>query len=54
MNSKTSHELHELLTSKKISAVELVESVYERIDKVESKVQAYVTQTREEALVCVT
>lgn len=51
MKAKTSHELHELLMSKKVSSVKLVESVFEQIDRVEPKVQAYTTLTREEALI---
>ncbi len=47
---KTIHELHEQLTSKEISAVELTQSVFDRIDAVEKSVQAYVTLTRETAL----
>lgn len=48
---KTIHELHEQLTNKEISAVELTQSVFKRIDSVEKSVQAYVTLTRETALV---
>jgi aspartyl-tRNA(Asn)/glutamyl-tRNA(Gln) amidotransferase subunit A len=47
---KTIHELHDQLTSKEISAVELTQSVFDRIDSVEKSVQAYVTLTRETAL----
>jgi aspartyl-tRNA(Asn)/glutamyl-tRNA(Gln) amidotransferase subunit A len=47
---QTIHELHEQLTSKEISAVELTQSVFDRIDAVEKSVQAYVTLTRETAL----
>lgn len=50
MNTKTAHELHSLLANKKISAVELTKAVYERIEKVEDKIKAYVTITKEEAL----
>jgi len=50
MNNKTCHELHQLLTDKKISSVELTKSVFDRIDKVENKVKAYVTITKESAL----
>ncbi|MBQ7199138.1 MAG: Asp-tRNA(Asn)/Glu-tRNA(Gln) amidotransferase subunit GatA, partial [Selenomonadaceae bacterium] len=44
---KTAHELHELLTTKKISAVELTENVFERIDEKESEIGAYLTLTRD-------
>ena len=50
MNSKTAHELHTLLANKKISSVELIEKVFERINSVEGKVQAFVTLTKEEAI----
>ena len=46
---KTAHELHELLTTKKISAVELTKYIFERIDEVEPKIGAYLTLTREVA-----
>lgn len=50
MHKKTAHELHSLLTSKKLSSQELAESVFSQIDKTDSKVRAYVTVTREEAI----
>ncbi|MEE8637922.1 MAG: Asp-tRNA(Asn)/Glu-tRNA(Gln) amidotransferase subunit GatA [Candidatus Margulisiibacteriota bacterium] len=50
MHTKTAHELHSLLINKKISSVELTETVLEQINKVENKIQAYVTITKEEAL----
>ncbi|OGC22976.1 aspartyl/glutamyl-tRNA amidotransferase subunit A [candidate division WOR-1 bacterium RIFOXYB2_FULL_42_35] len=50
MNNKTAHELHNELKNKKISSVELTEAVFAQIEKVESKVQAFVTLTKEEAL----
>lgn len=46
----TAHQLHEKLVSKEISAVELTQSVLDRVDAVEKDVQAYITQTREGAL----
>ncbi len=46
----TAHQLHEKLVSKEISAVELTNSVLNRVDAVEKDVQAYITQTREGAL----
>ena len=46
----TVHELHELLQNKKISSVELTKAVYDRIDEVEGKVDAYVTLDRENAM----
>lgn len=46
----TAHELHDLLVKKEISAVELNEAVFKRIETVEDKVKAYLTLTRESAL----
>ncbi len=46
----TAHQLHEKLVSKEVSAVELTQSVLDRVDTVEKDVQAYITQTRAEAL----
>jgi aspartyl-tRNA(Asn)/glutamyl-tRNA(Gln) amidotransferase subunit A len=46
----TAHELAERLARKEVSAVEAVESVFARIDEVESKVDAYLLPTREIAL----
>lgn len=46
----TIHELHDKLAKKEISARELAESVFSRIDKVEDKVKSYVTITKENAL----
>jgi len=46
---KTAHELHELLTTKKISAAELTADVFARVDEMENKIGAYLTLTRAEA-----
>jgi aspartyl-tRNA(Asn)/glutamyl-tRNA(Gln) amidotransferase subunit A len=46
----TIHELHEQLTRKDISAVEITQDVFRRIDAVEGKVNAFLTQTRETAV----
>lgn len=46
----TAHELHEKLTNKEISSVELTESVYNRIEQVDSLVNAYVTLDKENAM----
>ena len=46
----TAHELHEKLVNKEVSSVELTNAVYERIDAVEDKVNAYVTLDKENAL----
>ena len=47
---KTAHELHELLQSKEISAVELAENIFERIEKKESEIQAYLEITKSQAI----
>ena len=46
----TAHEAHEKLREKEFSAVDLTQSVLERIEAVESKVNAYITTTPELAL----
>lgn len=46
---KTAHELHELLTAKKISAAELTADIFSRIDEAEDKIGAYLEITREKA-----
>lgn len=50
LNRLTAHELHEKLTSREISSLEITEAVFQRIDEVEDKVKAFVTVTRETAL----
>ena len=47
---KTAHELHELLTAKKISALELTKDLFERIDAKESEIGAYLEITKNQAL----
>lgn len=39
----TVHEMSDLIRSKKVSAVELTQSVLDRINAVETKVQSYIT-----------
>ncbi|HOV78985.1 MAG TPA: Asp-tRNA(Asn)/Glu-tRNA(Gln) amidotransferase subunit GatA [Bacillota bacterium] len=46
----TAHELHGLLTKKEISAEELCETVFERIEAADDKICAYITRTKELAL----
>lgn len=48
--AKTAHELHDLIRKKEVTAVEVVESVYQRIHAVDPKVNAYVTLAEEAAL----
>lgn len=47
---QTIHTLHERLTKKEISAVELAKSVFARTDSVEPKIRSYITETREQAM----
>ena len=48
--NETVYDLHEKLTKKEISSVELTEKVFDRIDKVEDSVKAYITLDKEGAL----
>lgn len=50
LNQLTAHELHKKLKAREITSVELTESVYERIDAVESQVKGYLTLTKDRAL----
>ncbi|MDR2861220.1 MAG: Asp-tRNA(Asn)/Glu-tRNA(Gln) amidotransferase subunit GatA, partial [Syntrophobacterales bacterium] len=50
-NELTIHELQKKLQDREITAVDLVEATFARIDEVEGKVQAYITLVREEALI---
>lgn len=43
-------ELRELLDKREIAVSDIVDSVYKRIEAVENRVKAFVTQTREEAM----
>lgn len=45
----TAFQLHQKLTAKEVSAVEIAQAVFDRIDQVEEDVKAYVTQTRDTA-----
>ncbi|MFC1713790.1 Asp-tRNA(Asn)/Glu-tRNA(Gln) amidotransferase subunit GatA [Candidatus Poribacteria bacterium] len=46
----TAHEIHDLLIKREVSAVEVTESVFRQIGKVEEKIHSYITLTREDAL----
>ncbi|MBP2655154.1 MAG: gatA [Firmicutes bacterium] len=46
----SAHELRKKLQAKEVSAVEVAEAVYNRVDAVEDTVQAYISLTREAAL----
>ena len=44
------HKLHEKLVAGEVSAVEITESIYDRIEEVENDVQAYLNLTKEQAI----
>ena len=46
----TAHELHAKLAAREVSAAEITAAVFGRIDAVEGKVSAYITQTRDLAM----
>ncbi len=50
LNQLTAHELHDKLKAREITAVELTESIYERIEEVEPHVKGYLTLTKDIAL----
>ncbi len=50
LNKLTAHELHAKLAAKEVSAAEITAAVFSRIDAVEDKVRAYITQTRDLAM----
>lgn len=50
LNQLTAHELHDKLKNREITAVELTEAVYQRIEEVEPHVKGYLTLTKEIAL----
>jgi len=50
LSGLTIHEAHALLRERQISAVELTAAVFERIEKVEEKVSAYLTLARDRAM----
>lgn len=50
LHELTVHEASELISSRQVSSVELVNSVLERIEKVEDRVKAFVTVSKERAL----
>lgn len=47
---KTAHEISDMIKKKEVSCIEVVNSVLDRIDKVDSKVQAFNYVARKEAL----
>ena len=46
----TAHELNKLLVEKQISCVEITTSIYDRIEKLDKKINSYITLTKELAL----
>ncbi|MDD5454343.1 MAG: Asp-tRNA(Asn)/Glu-tRNA(Gln) amidotransferase subunit GatA [Candidatus Ratteibacteria bacterium] len=46
----TAHELHKLLSEKKISSLEITESIYGRIEKLDKNINSYITLAKESAL----
>jgi len=46
----TAHEIHDLLIKREVSAVEVAESVFQQIDKVEDVIHSYTTLTRDNAM----
>jgi aspartyl-tRNA(Asn)/glutamyl-tRNA(Gln) amidotransferase subunit A len=50
LHTLTLAQAHEMLKAKEISSVELTQAVLDRIDAVESKIEAYITVTGDEAM----
>ncbi|MCK4649263.1 Asp-tRNA(Asn)/Glu-tRNA(Gln) amidotransferase subunit GatA [bacterium] len=50
LNELTAHEIGELIKKRKVSSEEATKSVFERIEKVDEKINSFVTLTKEEAL----
>src|SRR6185369_5684344 len=50
LSEKTIHEVSAELKAKKVSSVELTKAVLDHLEKVEPKVQSFITITRQEAL----
>src|SRR3990170_3315549 len=50
LHNLTGYKLHNMLQTKKISAVELIKAVFTRVEKVERKVKAYLNLDRDLAL----
>ncbi len=46
----TTHELHEKLKKKEITSLELTEAFLKRIDAIDSKIKAFITVTKEDAI----
>jgi len=50
LSKMTIHELHKLLKKREVSPKEIVEDIFKRIERVEERVKAYITLTKENAL----
>ncbi|MCD5407176.1 MAG: Asp-tRNA(Asn)/Glu-tRNA(Gln) amidotransferase subunit GatA [Desulfotomaculum sp.] len=50
LHQMTIYELHTLLTKKEVSSEEITKSVYKHIEQVETKIKAYITLTKAQAL----
>jgi aspartyl-tRNA(Asn)/glutamyl-tRNA(Gln) amidotransferase subunit A len=50
LNQLTIHELRDKLLSRAVTSVDIVESVFKRVDAVEEKVHAYISLLREDAI----
>jgi aspartyl-tRNA(Asn)/glutamyl-tRNA(Gln) amidotransferase subunit A len=50
LHALTMHELHELLNTREVSARDVTEAFYRRIEELDDRVHAYLTLTREQAL----
>lgn len=50
LNQKFAYELSDMIKNKEVSSKEITESVFNRIEKVEDKVDAYLTLCKDEAL----
>jgi len=50
-NELTIHELQEKLRNREITSVDIVEATFAQIDRVEDNIRAYITLTKEEALI---
>ena len=50
MYAKTAHEVRDLLRKGEISAVELTKSTYDRIESVDGKINAFLSQRKDEAV----
>jgi aspartyl-tRNA(Asn)/glutamyl-tRNA(Gln) amidotransferase subunit A len=50
LHTLTAHELKKLISDRKTCSVEITKSLYERIEKIDKKINSYITLTKESAL----